>query len=149
MSDKEKITVEVNVSPNGLHIEHPTCSKGHSLRCDKVKIHNYPSIKAKAKVNDKEGLIYIDPIYGSFDNIIEGMTIPEGVLVELFCPECGENLTMPGESCKVCSSPMFVFHLPNKSIVEGCLRKGCMFHELKIIDVDQQLTRLFEERMLL
>lgn len=149
MSDKEKITVEINVSPTGLHIEHPTCSKGHSLRCDKVKIHNYPSIKVKAKASGEKGFMYIDPIYGSFDNIIEGMKISEGSLVELFCPECNENLTMHGDSCKICSSPMFVFHLPNKSIVEGCLRKGCMFHELKIMDVDQQLTRLFEERMLL
>ena len=149
MNEKEKVTFEVNVSSDGLHIEHPTCSKGHSLRCDNVKIHNYSSIKVKAKVNDDEGFIYIDPIYGSFDNIIEGMKIPEGSLVQLFCPDCGESLTMQGESCKICSSPMFIFHLPNRSIVEGCLRKGCMFHELKIVDVDKQLARLFEERMLL
>lgn len=149
MSKKDNITVEIDVSQTGLHIEHPTCSKGHSLRCDKVKIHDYPSIKAKAKVKEEEGLIYIDPIYGSFDNIIEGMKIPEGSLVELFCPECGESLTDSTENCQVCSSPMFVFHLPNQSIVEGCLKKGCMFHKLKIVDADQQLTRLFENRMLL
>lgn len=149
MTNKEKITVEVNVSLNGLHIEHPTCSKGHSLRCEKVKIHNYPSIKVKARAEDDEGFMYIDPVYGSFDNIIEGMKVSEGTITKLFCPECGEDLTMPGDSCKTCSSPMFVFHLPNKSIIEGCLRKGCMFHELKIVDVNQQLARLFEERMLL
>lgn len=149
MSTKDNVTVEIDVSPSGLHIEHPTCSKGHSLRCDNVKIHNYPSIKTKAKVRGEEGYIYIDPIYGSFDNIYEGMKISEGSIVELFCPECGESLTDPTEKCQVCASPMFVFHLPNKSIVEGCLKKGCMFHKLKIVDADQQLTRLFEERMLL
>jgi len=149
MNRKENITVEFDFDPNGLHIEHPTCSKGHSLRCDKVKIHNYPSIKVKAKVNDERGFIYIDPIYGSFDNIIEGLNFPEGSVAELFCPECEESLADPSDSCKICSSPMFIFHLPNKSIVEGCLKMGCMFHQLKIVDVDQQITRLFEERMLL
>ena len=91
MSEKEKITVEINISPKELHIEHPTCSRGHSLKCDKVKIHNFSSIKVKAKANGEEGFMYIDPIYGSFDNIIEGMKIPDGVIVELFCPECDES----------------------------------------------------------
>jgi len=149
MNKKENIIIEIDFSPDGLHIDHPTCSNGHSLRCENVRIHDFPSIKVKANVNDDKGFIYIDPIYGSFDNILEGLNIPEGSVAELFCPECGESLTDPSESCKICSSPMFIFHLPNQSIVEGCLRKGCMFHELKIVDVDQQITRLFEERMLL
>lgn len=146
---KDNITVEIDISSNGLHVEHPTCPNGHSLLCGTVKIHNLSSIKAKAIVNEIEGFIYIDPIYGSFDNIIEGMKIPEGSIVELFCSECGISLTDSSERCQVCASPMFVFHLPNQSIVEGCLKKGCMFHKLKIVDADQQLTRLFEERMLL
>jgi hypothetical protein len=149
MSDKEKIEIEVDISKHPLYVQHPTCSKGHSLSCETVKIHDYPSIKVKARYNDNEGFIYIDPIYGSFDNIIEGMHVPEGELLELFCPECGESLTSQGETCQVCLSPMFVFHLPNNGIVEGCLKKGCMFHKLKIVDGEEQVARLFEERMLL
>ena len=145
MSDREKIQIEVDVTSKKLHLEHSTCSKGHSLKCDKVKIHDYPSIKVKAKVGENEGFMYIDPIYGSFDNIIEGIKIPEGAIVEIFCPECGESLLDTIGTCQICSSPMFVFHLPNNSIVEGCLKKGCIFHKLKIVDAEQQLARLFED----
>jgi len=149
MSDNEKVQIEIDISKNKLHVEHPTCSKGHSLKCENVKIHDYPSIKVKAKYKENSGFIYIDPIYGSFDNIIEGMHVPDGELIELYCPVCDENLTAKDETCQVCLSPMFVFHLPNNSIVEGCLKKGCMFHKLKIVDAEEQVSRLFEERMLL
>jgi len=149
MSEKEKVQIEIDVSKHPLHVEHPTCSKGHSLKCELVKIHDYSSIKVKTTYKDNSGFIYIDPIYGSFDNIFEGMHVPEGELVKLFCPECDENLTAKNDTCQVCSSPMFVFHLPNNGIIEGCLKKGCMFHKLKIIDAEEQVARLFEERMLL
>ncbi len=149
MSENEKIQIEIDVSKRPLHLEHPTCSKGHTLRCDNVKIHDYASIKVVARFKENSGFIYIDPIYGSFDNIIEGMHVPEGEVIELFCPECDEKLLAPTDTCQVCLSPMFLFHLPNNSIIEGCMQKGCMFHKLKIIDAEEQVARLFEERMLL
>jgi hypothetical protein len=149
MDENKKVQIEIDVSKHPLHVDHPTCSKGHSLRCDSVKIHDYASIKVKARYKNNSGLVYIDPIYGSFDNIIEGMHVPEGETIELFCPECDENLTAKDDSCQVCLSPMFVFHLPNNGIVEGCLKKGCMFHKLKIVDAEEQIARLFEDRTLL
>jgi hypothetical protein len=149
MSEKEKVQIEIDVSKHQLHVNHPTCSNGHSLKCEDVKIHDYPSIKVKAKYKDNNGFIYIDPIYGSFDNIIEGMHVPEGEVIELFCPECNEKLIAPADTCQVCLSPMFMFHLPNNGIIEGCMQKGCMFHKLKIVDAEELVARLFDERMLL
>lgn len=149
MDENKKVQIEIDVSKHPLHVDHPSCSKGHSLRCDSVKIHDYASIKVKATYKNNGGFVYIDPIYGSFDNIIEGMHVPEGEIIELFCPECEENLTAKDDSCQVCLSPMFVFHLPNNGIVEGCLKKGCMFHKLKIVDAEEQIARLFEDRTLL
>ncbi|MDA3859730.1 MAG: hypothetical protein PF445_00750 [Melioribacteraceae bacterium] len=149
MDEKTKVQIEIDVSKHPLHVDHPSCSKGHSLRCENVKINDYASIKVKAKYKENSGFIYIDPIYGSFDNIIEGMYVPDGEVIELFCPECNENLTAVDDTCQVCLSPMFLFHLPSQGIVEGCLKKGCMFHKLKIVDAEEQVARLFEERMLL
>jgi len=146
---KENVQIEIDTSKHKLHVDHPSCSNGHSLKCDHVKIHDYSSIKVKARYKNNSGFIYIDPIYGSFDNIIEGMHVPDGEVVELLCPQCDENLTAKDDSCQVCLSPMFLFHLPNNGVVEGCLKKGCMFHKLKIVDAEEQVSRLFEERMLL
>jgi hypothetical protein len=149
MAVKEKVQIEIDVSKHPLPVNHPTCSNGHSLKCENVKINDYPSIKVKAKYKENDGFIYIDPIYGSFDNIIEGMHVPDGEIVELFCPECDEKLLAPSDTCQVCLSPMFLFHLPNNGVIEGCMKKGCMFHKLKIVDAEELVARLFDERMLL
>jgi hypothetical protein len=148
MSDKEKIQVEVEVSGKSINVQHAFCHNGHSLIDDSVKINDFPSIKVKVKANNEEGLLYIDPVYGSFNNIEKGINISKGTLVELFCPECGESLTDENEICQLCSSPMFVFHLPKESIIEGCLKMGCMYHKLKIVDGEHQMMRLFENSTL-
>ncbi len=144
MAKKEKLHIEVEVPSKKIHVEHVYCPNGHSLCNEEKKIHGYPSIKTKVTIGAKEGIIYLDPVYGSFDNIEEGISIPNGGVVELFCPECGVNLTDPDESCQLCASPMFIFHLPKGGIVEGCLKKGCHYHKMKIVDAEQQISRLFE-----
>ena len=149
MPGKEKVQIEVEVSSTQLNVKHATCPNGHLLCCDEsVKIHNHPAIKVKVKYKDKEGLLYLDPIYGSYDNIFKGISMPKGGVAEFFCPECGVSLTDPSESCQLCSSPMFVFHLPKGGIVEGCLKNGCLFHKMKIVDAEQQLARSFENSTL-
>ena len=66
----------------------------------------------------------------------------------MFCPECGVNLKDPEDVCQLCASPMFVLHLPNGGIAEGCLKKGCMFHKMKIVDAEKQIARTFENNTL-
>lgn len=144
MFDKEKILLEVAVPAKTLLVEHAACPNGHSLIDAAVTIHGKPAIKVKVRHEDKAGWLYIDPIYGSYDNIEKDISLPRGGVVEFYCPQCGASLADTTERCQLCSSPMFVFHLPKGSIVEGCLRKGCIFHKLKIIDAEQQLSRLFQ-----
>ena len=144
MVKKEKLHIEVEVPSKKFHVEHVYCPNGHSLCDEEKKIHGYPAIKVKVTIGAKEGIIYLDPVYGSFDNIEEGISIPNGGVVELFCLECGVNLTDPDESCQLCASPMFIFQLPKGGIVEGCLKKGCHYHKMKIVDAEQQISRLFE-----
>ena len=145
MPKKEKVQVEVEVKSKKISVHHAACPNGHQLCCDEaVKIHDKPGIKVKVRYKDKTGFVYLDPTYGSYDNLFEGIDMPKGSVAEFFCPQCDVSLTDPHETCQLCSSPMFVFHLPKGGIIEGCLRKGCMFHKMKIVDAEQQVARMFE-----
>lgn len=144
MSKKEKLQIEMEVPSKQIHVEHVYCPNGHALRDIRKKIHGYPAIKVKVMYGNQEGLLYIDPVFGSYDNIEENIDIPKGGVVEFFCPECGVSLVDKDSSCQLCASPMYVFHLPKGGVIEGCLKKGCYFHKMKIVDAEQQVARLFE-----
>ena len=148
MSKNEKVEIQVDVISNKLHVKHATCPNGHQLCSDEKKIHGYPALKVKVKYKNQEGTLYLDPTYGSYDNIFEGITMPKGGVAEFFCPECGTSLTDPQDTCQLCSSPMFVFNLPNGGIIEGCLKNGCVYHKMKIIDAEQLIARTFENNTL-
>jgi hypothetical protein len=89
MPGKDKVQIEVDVSKKKLHVQHATCPKGHQLCTDEKKIHGFPALKVKVKYNDQEGILYLDPEYGSYDNVFEGVTMPKGGVAEFFCTECG------------------------------------------------------------
>jgi len=148
MSDKEKIQIEIEVPSHVLNVQNARCSNGHLLRDKKQKINGNPALKVKVRSKGNEGILYLDPVYGSHDNIEEGITISDGDIVEMFCPECGISLKDVHDTCQSCSAPMFVFNLPHGGIAEGCLRKGCLFHKMKIVDAEQQLARSFENKSL-
>lgn len=148
MAKKQKVQIEVEVSSEKLSVKHATCPNGHQLCCSDKEIHGHPALKAKVRYKDKEGLLYLDPVYGSYKNIEEGISLPKGAIVELFCPECNISLTEPHDTCQLCSSPMFIIELPKGGIVEGCLKKGCVYHKMKIVDAEQQIARSFENSTL-
>lgn len=143
MTNKEKLEVELEVPSNTLHVQHAYCPHGHSLIDSEVRIHGYPSIKVRVGFKHQKGYLYLDPVYGSHDNIEKGVDIPQGGVVKFYCSHCGTDLTTGDDTCQLCASPMFIFHLPNKGIVEGCLKKGCYYHKLRIVDAEQQIARLF------
>jgi hypothetical protein len=138
--EKEQIVIEVPTKT--LHVEHAACPNGHSLMDPTLPIHGYPSIKTIIQYGNSKGFIHLDPIYGSFHNVLE-IDLPEGVLVDLFCPTCQVSLKENGpRTCDWCFAPMFVLFLPNGGLLEGCLRAGCHQHKLKLVDVDAQLGLL-------
>lgn len=141
---KEKIQIEIDIPSKSLNVRHATCPNGHSLVDESVTIHGYPALKVKAVCKGKEGIIYLDPVYGSYDNIEKNITMRKGDVAEFLCPECGVSLLDPDDTCSTCSAPMFIIHLPHGSFVEGCTRKGCMFHRLKLVSGEQQMGRLFD-----
>jgi len=134
--------VVVEIPAKTIHIEHATCRQGCDLMAPDVKIHGHPSIKVIAEHEGQRGPLYLDPIYGSFDHVTD-LDIPEDAVVQFFCPTCGESLTAEGDTCNSCTAPFFLLKLPRGSVVEGCLRKGCHKHRLKIVDLNAQLLRLF------
>ncbi|MCR4438556.1 MAG: hypothetical protein QHJ34_05550 [bacterium] len=141
---REKI--ELEIPSKAVHISHAACSNGCSLMDETVQIGGHPSIKAKICHAGQEGVINLDPVYGSFEHRCT-IEVPAGAVVEFFCPRCGVSLKGQ-DTCNVCSSPTFVLHLPRGGVIEGCLRKGCFEHSLKIVDAEQLLKRLFDEHTL-
>lgn len=144
MPAKEKVDIEIEVPSKEIHVEHVYCPNGHSLIDVKKKIHGHPAIKVSVKYKGQEGMLYLDPVYGSYDNVFEGIKVPKKEVVEIFCPECKVSLTEEGEKCHLCSAPLFIFNLPQGGIVEGCLRHGCVYHKMKIVGAEEQVSRLFE-----
>ena len=147
MEDKKREVVELQIPSKAIRIQHAMCSRGHSLMNEKHTINGYASVTVKVKFQDKEGLIHLDPIYGSFKNIYE-VDIPEKAVVQVFCPECGVSLEDVGQTCHSCSAPMFALLLPHGGIIEGCMRNGCQFHFLKLADADELLDRLNQNHIL-
>lgn len=114
-----------------VNIQSAHCSKGCDLMSEQVKIHDLKSICVRVKWKDKEGLVYLDPEFGSYQHVSR-LRVPDGEIVEFYCPHCGESLRHERETCQSCSAPMFSMVLPHEGEISGCLRKGCFEHTLKI-----------------
>ncbi len=146
MKNKKKEIVEIEIPSKAIRVKHATCPRGHSLMDEEHLISGYPSITVHAKVDDKEGLIHLDPVYGSYKNVPE-FEVKEGECVTMFCPECGLSL-IENETCDRCGAPMFVVYLPHGGVIEVCTRNGCQFHNLKFTESEEMGKKLFEDTML-
>ena len=134
----------ISIPPKTVHLEHVACPKGCNLIDASVRIGENPAIAVMAECRGKKGMIHLDPRYGAYENQYS-FDIPEGEIVRLSCPHCGADLCETKETCTLCSAPMFELHLPRGGILEGCLRVGCVGHRLRIVDVDEQFLRMFNE----
>lgn len=145
MAKKESLNIEVRIPSQKLVIRHAACPNGHSLLNGEVRFDGREAIRVRIKKGSQEGLLYLDPLYGSYRKDIRGMEVADGETVSFFCPECGASLQEAGENCCLCAAPLFVLNLPGGGVVEGCSRKGCLFHNLRIVDQNEQLARLFRD----
>jgi len=139
--------IVISIPSKTVRLQHVACPKGCNLIEPGVRIEENPSIAVSVHYGGREGPLYLDPRYGSYENKYD-FEIPDGAVVRLFCPHCGEDLTDPDATCTLCSAPMFLLNLPRGGILEGCLRKGCVGHRLKIVDVEEQFLRLFNDGIL-
>jgi hypothetical protein len=119
------------------------CPKGHSLMSEEVLFNGEKAVALEVRLAGKSGMIYLNPFYGIFE-FRSGLDLSKGDVVELFCPECETSLTID-EMCKLCNIPMTAIHLPDGGQVEICPKVGCHNHALKIVDLDEQLQRMYVE----
>ena len=144
LDDVQMSNVNLSQPSNVVHIQNARCPNGCNLMSEDVKIHGMKSIKVTIKWNEEEGFIYLDPKFGSYKHISE-LEVPEGEIVEFFCPECGKSLKNETELCRSCSSPTFTLDLPDEGEITGCLKKGCFGHTLKIVSFESMHLQIDEE----
>lgn len=111
------------------------------------KINGYESIAVLGRFQGKEGMLYLDPVYGSYTNISE-LEIPEGEILHFSCPVCSVSLSAAGHICDECSAPLFMLSLPHGGAVEACLRNGCHYHNLILAEADELIQKLDEDHTL-
>ena len=147
MKKFKKETVELQIPSKAVRVQNASCPNGHSLMDHEHKINGYASITVYVKYKKKEGVIHLDPVYGSYKNLPE-IEVAKNAIVEFYCPVCKASLTDAGQVCSVCSAPMFALHLPFGGIIEGCLRNGCQFHSLKFVNGEELVKRLYDDHTL-
>ena len=144
--EKKKEIVEIEVPSKAIRVKHATCPRGCNLMDTEHLINGYPSVTVYAKTGDKEGLIYLDPIYGSYKNLPE-IEIKEGECADLYCPVCKISLVHEKETCSKCGAPMFAIYLPHGGVIEVCTRNGCQSHNLKFTDSEEMGKKLFDDKL--
>jgi two-component system NtrC family sensor kinase len=124
----------VSLQPAGvLQFKRALCPKRHDLVDRKVKIDAKPAITMRFRNKEETGLIHLNPMYGSMDHDLDGMpAMKDGV--ELLCPDCSATLLAEGERCPECDAPVYVFEVPLKGLVQGCLREGCGWQRCEQVD---------------
>lgn len=135
--------IEVTVPAATLVVQHARCPRGCLLMAPDVIIGGHQAIHVRASQGGREGDVYLDPAYGSF-NHRSAIDIEEGSVVHFTCPHCGVSLEEAGTFCNTCSAPVFVLQLPRGGRIEGCARKGCFAHRLEVLDLGAQILRLYE-----
>ncbi len=144
MPKRQRDMINIEIPSKAIRIRHCVCPKGHSLMDAGHKINGYDSVVVLATCGEQEGLIYLDPVYGSFKNVIE-IDVPDQGVVEFFCPDCQTSLVSKQHRCPECDAPMFEIHLKHGGMVSGCLRNGCHYHNLKLADGEAFVDKLAQE----
>ena len=116
-----------------LQIKTAQCRKRHDLVNRKLKIGDKPAITLRWDNGQDNGLIHLDPMYGSQGHRLGDMPpISEGI--DLQCPECMASLRAEGEDCPECGSPVFAFEVPLKGLVYFCVKQDCGWSRWEQVD---------------
>lgn len=127
----EEIVVEVKC---------PYCRK--KLMDFEKRIDGYPSVKIRMQHRDKTGVLYLSPLFGSY-NIISEIYVPKEEIVLFFCPECGASL-FSKDLCEECEAPLAFLELIDGGTVQICSRRGCKYHFIDYKDFAQKLSVFYD-----
>ena len=131
LNDVDLANTKLFHQPQIVDIQNAHCPNGCNLMSENVKINGLNAIAVKVQWKGKAGMLYLDPEFGSYENISE-IEVPKDEIVDFVCPHCGVSLRQEHDLCRSCSAPTFAMELPGEGQVIGCLRKGCFEHTLKI-----------------
>ena len=124
-----------------IAVKNGQCPNGHSLMSDETRFEGLKSVRVKIKIAGKQGELFLDPVYGRF-NYFSELSMKDGDIVEAFCPQCNVSLSIE-TNCAMCNIHMFAIQLPDGGEVEVCPKVDCHNHALKIVDIDEQLSRMY------
>ena len=126
-----------------LVVNCPHCSK--SLMDEEFMINNKPSIKLEIQTAIRQkGFLWLSSIYGDYTFTSE-FVIPEGEIVELFCPKCHENLRRKKTECDACGAPIVTLNCDVGGRVSVCSRVGCKNHYVEFEDLDTTIRKFYED----
>jgi two-component system, NtrC family, sensor kinase len=129
----------ISLPPAGaLQIKQAVCPKRHDLIDREVRFDGKPSIRIKARCEDQEGYVYIDPVYGKAANR-HGFTFDDRKKVQFVCAECSSSLMIEGRTCPRCAAAVLTFEAPPKGLVEICTRRGCGWQRWEDVDASRNL----------
>ncbi len=111
-----------------LELRCPRCN--HSLMDPNHPIDEHASVKVTVSFGRKHGWLRLSSMYGSYNKESE-YDIPEGTVVNCFCPFCHGALTDTA-ICPECGAPMVAMLVHGGNMVQVCSRSGCRGHMLEV-----------------
>jgi ssDNA-binding Zn-finger/Zn-ribbon topoisomerase 1 len=98
----------------------PKCKKLLNSEKDDKKIN------VNITTKDGEGILHLSAIWDDYSHTIEGVTIAQREVVEMFCPYCNESL-ISEEICEDCDATTSAFSF-SMGFINICNRRGCKWH---------------------
>ena len=124
-----------------LKVKCPVCSE--SLIDNDNLIDHKPVINLNVEIGNRKGTINLSSIYGSYNYTCD-IDIPNGELVNFFCPHCKSQL-VEETKCKLCDAPLVPFYLDMGGKVSICSRSGCKNHFVEFEDLSLALKKFYQE----
>ncbi len=109
------------------------CQNGHSMISDRIRFGEYNGLMIKAEKGSTKGFVALSPVYGEKYRVSLDISLAEGELLILSCPECGAELMSYGPcSCGGELVVMFTKPVVDFNYCIGiCNRVGCTHAEIK------------------
>lgn len=124
--DNTIVTTDRRIFP--VNVNCPYCN--HTLMNNERLIDTSPTIRLTITWGVKHGSLYLSSLYGSYNSETD-FEIPEGAVVNLFCPHCHSELRGIS-ACPECDMKMISFKVRGGGILQICPKKGCSGHRLDL-----------------
>ena len=136
-NDLERIDAVADRRIFPIEVSCPYCN--HSLMDPDYFIEGLPSIKEIITSGERQGWLRLSCLYGSYTRESE-YNIPEGTVVEFFCPYCDAKHT-DSVKCAVCNAPLALVIVKGGGTLQICSRNGCRNHMLDLNGVGTDWTK--------